>query len=160
MHIDVTNHYDILGVNSNASQEEIRRSFRYLALKYHPDRNKNTEEAKQKFMQIVESYEVLSDAQARMQYDMNTFHALYDYKSKWQKGAAYADFDKVYNYSKRRRGFNSAGGMRGRSNDAKNNDTLRYISKRTGAKIRKAPMVLINCLASAVRSVTVTNAEE
>ena len=160
MHIDVTNHYDILGVNNNASQEEIRRSFRYLALKYHPDRNKNTEEAKQKFMQIVESYEVLSDAQARTQYDMNMFHALYDYKSRWRKHVAYADFDKVYNYAKRRSGFNSAGGMRGRSKNAKNNGTMRYISKRTGAKIRKAPMVLINYLASAVRSVTVTNAEE
>ena len=160
MHIDVKNYYDILGVNNNASLEEIRSSFRYLALKYHPDRNKNSEEAKQKFMQIVESYEVLSDAQARRQYDMNTFHSLYDYKSKWQKRAAYADFDKVYNYAKRRGGFNSAGGIRGRSNNAKNNGTMRYISKRTGAKIRKAPMVLINSLASAVRSVTVTNAEE
>jgi DnaJ-class molecular chaperone len=160
MHIDVTNHYDILGVNNNSSQEEIRRSFRYLALKYHPDRNKNSEEAKQKFMQIIESYEVLSDAQARMQYDMNIFHALYDYKSKRQKRAAYADFDKVYNYAKKRRGFNSAGGIGGRSNNAINKGTMRYISKRTGIKIRKAPMVLINCLASAVRSVTVTNAEE
>ena len=160
MHINVTNHYDILGVNNNASQEEIRRSFRYLALKYHPDRNKNTEEAKQKFMQIVESYEVLSDARARTLYDMNTFHPLYDYKSKWQKRAAYSDFDKLYNYAKRRSGFKSTGSIRGRSKNAKNNGTMRYISKRTGAKIRKAPMVLINCLASAVRSVTVTNAEE
>ncbi len=73
---------------------------------------------------------------------------------------AYADFDKVYNYAKRRGGFNSAGSTRGRSKNAKNNGTMRYISKRTGAKIRKAPMVLINSLASAVRSVTVTNAEE
>ena len=159
MHIDVTSHYDILGVNNNASQEEIRRSFRYLALKHHPDRNKNSEEAKRKFMQIVESYEVLSDAQARTQYDMNMFHALHDYKTKRQKRAAYADFDRVYNYAKRRRGFNSAGGIGGRSNNAKKG-TMRYISKRTGAKIRKAPMVLINCLASAVRSVAVTNAEE
>ena len=109
MHIDLKNYYDILGVNNNASLEEIRSSFRYLALKYHPDRNKNSEEAKQKFMQIVESYEILSDVQARRQYDMNTFHTLYDYKSKWQKRAAYADFDKVYNYAKRRGGFNSAG---------------------------------------------------
>jgi DnaJ-class molecular chaperone len=160
MHIDVTNHYDILGVNYDASQEEIRSSFRYLALKYHPDRNKNSEEAKQKFMQIVESYEVLSDTQAKTQYDMNTFYALYDYKSKRQKRAVYADFDKVYNYAKRRHGFNSASGIGRRSNNAKNKGTMRYISKRTGAKIRKAPMVLINCLASAVRSVTVTNAEE
>ena len=156
----MTDHYEVLGVSNTASQTEIKRSFRTLALKYHPDRNRNSEEAKQKFMQIVESYEVLSDAQARTQYDMNMFHALYDYKSKWQKRAAYADFDKVYNYAKRRRGFNSAGGIGGRSSNAKNKGTMRYISKRTGAKIRKAPMVLIHCLASAVRSVTVTNAEE
>ena len=69
MHIDVTNHYDILGVNNNASQEDIRRSFRYLALKYHPDRNKNSEEAKQKFLKILEAYEVLSDKQTRKKYD-------------------------------------------------------------------------------------------
>jgi DnaJ-class molecular chaperone len=156
----VTDHYGVLGVSNTASQTEIKRSFRTLALKYHPDRNRNSEEAKQKFMQIVESYEILSDAQARKQYDMNTFHTLYDYKSRWQKRAAYADFDKVYNYAKRRSGFNPTGSIGGSSKNAKNNGKMRYISKRTGAKIRKAPMVLINCLASAVRSVTVTNAEE
>jgi len=67
----VTDHYEVLGVSNTASQTEIKRSFRTLALKYHPDRNRNSEEAKQKFMQIVEAYEVLSDVQARKTYDLD-----------------------------------------------------------------------------------------
>jgi curved DNA-binding protein CbpA len=65
----VINHYEVLGVSNSASQADIRKSFRYLALKYHPDKNKNSEESKQKFMQIVEAYEILSDEQARRNYD-------------------------------------------------------------------------------------------
>jgi DnaJ-class molecular chaperone len=47
----------------------MKTSFRHLALKYHPDRNKNSEESRQKFTMIVEAYEVLSDDQARKEYD-------------------------------------------------------------------------------------------
>jgi DnaJ-class molecular chaperone len=65
-------HYKVLEVSNTASQADIRKSFRYLALKYHPDKNKNSEESKQKFMQIVESYKVLSDEQARKNYDIAT----------------------------------------------------------------------------------------
>ena len=63
-------HYKVLEVSYTASQDDIRKSFRYLALKYHPDKNKNTEESKRKFMQIVEAYKVLSDEQARKNYDI------------------------------------------------------------------------------------------
>src|ERR671938_1725079 len=63
-------HYKILEVSNTASQDDIRKSFRYLALKYHPDKNKNSEESKRKFMQIVEAYKVLSDDQARKNYDI------------------------------------------------------------------------------------------
>jgi DnaJ-class molecular chaperone len=64
--------YKILEVsNIAASQAEIKRAFRRLALKYHPDRNKNSEESKQKFIEIVEAYEVLSDNQARKNYYIN-----------------------------------------------------------------------------------------
>ena len=76
----MTNYYQILEVTSSASEAEIKRSFRNLALKYHPDRNKNSEESKQKFMQIVEAYEVLSDEQSRKNYDSNIYyHGLYNY---------------------------------------------------------------------------------
>jgi DnaJ-class molecular chaperone len=151
----VTNHYCILGISKSASQEEIRKSFRYLALKYHPDRNKNSEDAKQKFIQIIEAYEVLSDVEARKKYDTSVY-GIYEYSSRsnWQKRAG--DFEKVYDYG-RMHGNNDTGR---RTNNAKNNIAMRYISKRTSAKIRKVPVVFINCLASAVRSVTVTNTEE
>src|SRR3954465_9790721 len=66
----VMDHYKVLEVSNTASQADIRKSFRYLALKYHPDKNKNSDESKQKFMQIVESYKVLSDEQARKNYDI------------------------------------------------------------------------------------------
>lgn len=151
----MTDHYRILGISKSASQEEIRKSFRYLALKYHPDRNKNSEDAKQKFIQIIEAYEVLSDEEARKKYD-TSMYGLYDYSSRsnWQKRAR--DFEKVYNYAR----MHGAEDIGKSINNAKNNYTVRYISKRTSAKIRKAPIVFINCLASAVRSVTVTNTEE
>lgn len=152
----MTDHYYILGISKSASQEEIRKSFRYLALKYHPDRNKNSEDAKQKFIQIIEAYEVLSDVEARKKYD-TSMHGLYDYSSRSSSQKRARDFEKVYNYATRMHGNKDIGK---RTNNAKNNYTMRYFGKRTSAKIRKAPIVFINCLASAVRSVTVTNTEE
>jgi DnaJ-class molecular chaperone len=64
------NYYKVLQVSNTASKHDIRKSFRCLALKYHPDRNKNSEESKRKFMLIVEAYKVLSDEQARKKYDI------------------------------------------------------------------------------------------
>ncbi|MCI4439284.1 molecular chaperone DnaJ [archaeon] len=62
-------YYEILGVPRNATKEEIKRAFRQLALKYHPDRNKSPE-AEEKFKEISEAYAVLSDDEKRRLYDM------------------------------------------------------------------------------------------
>ena len=60
----MSDYYKILGVPKDSNQIQIRKAFRTLALRYHPDKNKNSEESKQKFIEIVEAYEVLSDDKA------------------------------------------------------------------------------------------------
>jgi len=62
-------YYKILGVDRNATQEEIKRAYRKLALKYHPDRNKGDKQAEERFKEIGEAYAVLSDPEKRKQYD-------------------------------------------------------------------------------------------
>jgi curved DNA-binding protein len=62
-------YYQILGVSKTASPEEIKKSYRKLALKYHPDRNKGDKTAESKFKEISEAYAVLADPEKRKQYD-------------------------------------------------------------------------------------------
>ena len=61
--------YSLLGVNRNASEADIKKAYRRLAMKCHPDRNDGNKEAEKKFKAINEAYEVLSDAQKRQAYD-------------------------------------------------------------------------------------------
>lgn len=62
-------YYEILGVNKTASQDEIKKAFRTLAKKYHPDVNPNNKTAEEKFKQLNEAYEVLGDIAKRKKYD-------------------------------------------------------------------------------------------
>ena len=61
--------YEILGVSKNASKEDIKKAYRKLALKNHPDRNPGNKDAEEKFKSAAEAYAVLSDSQKRARYD-------------------------------------------------------------------------------------------
>ena len=66
-------YYEVLGVNKNASEDEIKKAYRKIAIKYHPDRNPGNKEAEEKFKEAAEAYDVLHDKQKRQQYDQFGF---------------------------------------------------------------------------------------
>ena len=66
-------YYEVLGVQKSASAEEIKKAYRKMAMKYHPDRNPGDKEAEEKFKEVGEAYEVLSDDQKRQRYDQFGF---------------------------------------------------------------------------------------
>ena len=87
--MDYKDYYQILGIERKASEDEIKRAYRKLALKYHPDRNPNNKQAEEKFKEINEAYQVLSDPQKRDRYDQ-----LGDSYSRWrQRGGTPAGFN-------------------------------------------------------------------
>ena len=62
-------YYEVLGVDKGADLEAIKKAYRKMAMKYHPDRNPDNKEAEEKFKEVGEAYEVLSDADKRARYD-------------------------------------------------------------------------------------------
>jgi DnaJ-class molecular chaperone len=107
----VSDYYKILGVTKDSNQIQIRKAFRKLALQYHPDKNKNSEESKQKFMEIVKAYEILSDEKAKERYDSNTVNNKNMQKFNWTPPADFANF---YSYENLKREYNEnqiTGGM-------------------------------------------------
>lgn len=86
--MDYKDYYKILGVERKASEEEIRKAYRELAKQHHPDRNPDNKQAEERFKEINEAYQVLSDPQKRSVYD----RVGSDY-SNWQRRGAPGDFN-------------------------------------------------------------------
>lgn len=63
------NYYDILGISKSATDADIKKAYKKMAMQYHPDRNKGDKKAEEKFKEVNEAYQVLSDATKKKNYD-------------------------------------------------------------------------------------------
>ena len=88
-------YYKILGVNNDASQEDIKRSYRKLAMKYHPDKNRGDKDAESTFKDINEAYEVLKDSNKRSSYDRYGSSSSYN-SSDFSNSAGFSGFSDVF----------------------------------------------------------------
>lgn len=117
-------YYEILGVSKNADEKEIKSAYRKLAKKYHPDLHQGDEAAAEKFKEVSEAYEVLSDKDKRKKYD--TFGSNYDFSSGYDfdpsqygytyttggSGADFSDFfETIFGSSRSGKGGNFSGGF-------------------------------------------------
>lgn len=97
--------YKVLGVEKNANENEIKKAYRKLALKYHPDKNPDDTKAEEKFKEISAAYELLTDAEKRKQYDMYG-----DISSSGSTGGASGPYHNMRDiYERIRREYSKAG---------------------------------------------------
>src|SRR5438132_12462551 len=88
-------YYDVLGVQKQAEVEEIKKAYRKLAVKYHPDKNPGDHTAEEQFKELGEAYEVLCDPQKRALYDQYG-HAAFDRRSGFGRGGPFHDPFEVF----------------------------------------------------------------
>ncbi len=122
-------YYEILGVSKTASEQEIKQAYRKLALKYHPDKNKNNPEAEDKFKEATEAYEVLRDPKKRSSYDKFGHDGVQGFDGMGR--GAYTDFSDIFgdfDLGDIFEGFfgSSFGGSRSRSKRTRRGSDLQY----------------------------------
>src|SRR5665213_44210 len=87
-------YYEVLGVDRSSDAEEIKKAYRKMALKYHPDKNPNDKSAEERFKELGEAYEILSDPQQRAAYDQYG-HAAFDPRARG-RGAGFHDPSDIF----------------------------------------------------------------
>jgi len=119
-------YYEILGVARDASEADIKKSFRRLAMKYHPDRNKDDKSTEEKFKEVKEAYEILSNKEKRAAYDQFG-HAGVNQNGGFGGGAGF-NFDDIFGDMGNIFGdiFGMGGGRRSRQSYAQAGADLRY----------------------------------
>ena len=105
-------YYEVLGLGKGASEAELKKAFRKFARKYHPDVNPGDKTAEQKFKELNEAYEVLSDAKKRQQYDQFG-HAAFDQSYGTGPGQGYGGFSQGAESFRSSGGFGGFGGFTG-----------------------------------------------
>lgn len=117
-------YYELLGVKRNATQDEIKKAYRRLAMKYHPDRTANDEEASEKFKECKEAYEILSDPNKRAAYDQFG-HAGVDPRAGGFGGGGHGGFGDIFEdlFGDI---FGAARGAQGRAQQGQRGADLRY----------------------------------
>jgi|ERR1043166_8729725 molecular chaperone DnaJ len=103
-------YYEVLGVMRTAGDEEIKKAYRKLAVKLHPDKNPGDKAAEEKFKELSEAYEALSDPQKRAAYDQYG-HAAFDARRRAARGGGFSDFHDPFEIF--REVFNQQGGAGG-----------------------------------------------
>ena len=121
-------YYEVLGVDRNAETEEIKKAYRKLALKYHPDRNPNDKTAEEKFKELGEAYEILNEADSRAAYDRYG-HAAFGSRARQPGAGGFHDpsdiFREVFGGGTIFDDLFGTGGSRS-SEDGRRGDDLRY----------------------------------
>ena len=141
-------YYEVLGIAKTASDDEIKKAYRKMAMKYHPDRNPDNAEAEEKFKEASEAYEVLSDSEKRSMYDRMGHGA-------FEGGGGFGGFGGGFSaediFSQFGDIFGGAfgGGSRGNSNRQRRGSDLRYLMELTLEEAIKGVKKTINYSAPA-----------
>jgi molecular chaperone DnaJ len=129
--VNKRDYYEVLGVGRNASEEEVKRAYRKLAVKFHPDKNPDDPQAEEKFKELGEAYDVLMDAQKRAAYD-RFGHAAFAPGGAGFGGATFHDPFEIFREVFGGGGFGGGifetffGGGSGRTEDRRRGSDLRY----------------------------------